>query len=67
MAGIKVKVEFELRDYHLNFIKDQMEKYKIPDEGKAIRILLDYALVDGDLDKIFDRKNMRCISCGSVN
>jgi hypothetical protein len=67
MAGIKVKTEVEVRDYHLNFLKDQMEKYRIPDEGKAIRILLDYALVDGDLDQIFDRKNMRCIACGAVS
>lgn len=66
MAGTKVKVEVELRDYHLNFIKDQMEKYRIPDEGKAIRVLLDYALVDGDLDEIFDRKNMRCVACGGA-
>lgn len=66
MAGVKVKVEHELRDYHLSFIRDMMEKYKIPDEGKAIRILLDFALMDGDLDKIFDKRNMRCISCGGV-
>ncbi|MGE0651417.1 MAG: hypothetical protein AB7P12_06680 [Alphaproteobacteria bacterium] len=66
MAGTKVKTEVELRDYHLNFLRDQMAKYRIPDEGKAIRVLLDYALVDGDLDKIFDRKNMRCIACGGA-
>ncbi len=67
MAGVKVKVELELRDYHLTFIRDQMEKYRIPNEGKAIRVLLDYALVDGDLDKIFDKKNMRCVACGAVS
>ncbi len=66
MAGVKVKTEVEVRDYHLNFLRDQMAKYKIPDEGKAIRILLDFALMDGDLDKIFDRKNMRCIACGGA-
>jgi hypothetical protein len=43
-----------------------MQKYRIKDEGKALRVLLDYAVSDGDLDLIFDKKNMRCIACGGV-
>ncbi len=66
MAGTKVKIDWEVRDYHINFLQDMAKKYRIPDEGKAMRVLLDYALQDGDLDQIFDKKNMRCIACGGV-
>ncbi len=66
MSGIKVKIDWELRDYHINFFKDMAEKYGIVDEDKALRVLADYALQDGDLDQIFHKKNMRCIACGGV-
>jgi hypothetical protein len=66
MAGNKLSFTFDARDYQLSFLRDMMEKYKIKDEGKALRVLLDYAVSDGDLDLIFDKKNMRCISCGGV-
>ena len=66
MSGIKVKIDWELRDYHINFFKDMAEKYGIVDEAKALRVLADYALQDGDLDQIFHKKNMRCIACGGV-
>jgi hypothetical protein len=66
MAGTKVKVDWEVRDYHINFLKDMAEKYGIKDEAKAMRVLIDFALQDGDLEKIFDKKNMRCIACGGA-
>ncbi len=66
MSGIKVKIDWELRDYHVNFFKHMAEKYGIVDEDKALRVLADYALQDGDLDQIFHKKNMRCIACGGV-
>lgn len=66
MAGTKVKVDWEVRDYHINFLKDMAKEYRLPDEAKAMRVLIDYALQDGDLDEIFSKKNMRCIACGGV-
>lgn len=66
MAGNKEMFSFEARDYQLSFLRDMMQKYRIKDEGKALRVLLDYAVSDGDLDLIFDKKNMRCIACGGV-
>ncbi len=66
MAGIKVKIDWEARDYQISFLKDMAEKYSIKDEAKAMRVLIDYALQDGDLDFIFAKKNMRCIACGGV-
>ena len=65
MAGVKVKETFEVRDYHMEFLKNMKEKYKIPNEAKALRVLLDYAVGEGDLDKIFDRNNVRCYACHS--
>ena len=59
-------VPVKLRDYHLEFLKDMMAKYKIPDQDKALRVLLDYAVQDADLDLVFDKKNMRCIACGGA-
>ncbi|MGE5536993.1 MAG: hypothetical protein ACM30I_00095 [Gemmatimonas sp.] len=66
MAGNKEKFTFDARDYQLSFLRDMMQQYGIKDEGKALRILLDYAVQDGDLDVIFSKKNMRCIACGGV-
>jgi hypothetical protein len=66
MAGNKESFTLEVRDYHRSFLRDMMEKYGIKDEGKAMRVLLDFAVSDGDLDLIFSKKNMRCIACGGV-
>ena len=66
MAGNKSSQSFEVRDYQIEFLRDMMAKYNIKDEGKALRILLDYAVQDGDLDAIFHKANMRCIACGGV-
>ena len=62
----KQTVQVELREYQIEFLKDMMAKYKIPDQGKALRVLLDYAVQDADLDLVFDKKNMRCIACGGA-
>jgi hypothetical protein len=66
MAGNKSALTFDARDYQIDFLRDMMAKYDIKDEGKALRVLLDYAVQDGDLDAIFDKKNMRCIACGGM-
>jgi hypothetical protein len=66
MAGNKSAMTFEARDYQIEFLRDMMGKYAIKDESKALRVLLDYAVQDADLDAIFDKKNMRCIACGGV-
>ncbi len=38
------------------------EKYQLPDAGKALRCLIDYAATDGDWDEIFSK--IRCLRCG---
>jgi hypothetical protein len=59
-------VQVQLRDYQISFLEEMMAKYRIPDQGKALRVLLDYAVQDADLDLVFDKKNMRCIACGGA-
>ena len=66
MAGQKASFTFEMRDYQLSFLKDMVAQYKLPDEGKALRVLLDYAVSDADLETVFGKKNMRCIACGGA-
>lgn len=65
MAGVKVKQTVEVRDYHVEFLKNMKEKYKLPNDDKALRVLLDYAVGEADLDQIFSRNTMRCYGCHS--
>lgn len=62
MAGEKVTVEFEINEDAQTLLQDIVEKYKLPNSSKAIRILLDYVAKDGDQDVIF--KKIRCRRCG---
>ncbi len=44
------------------FLQDMAEKYALPDEHKALRVLLTYAMQEGNPDDIF--KFVRCRHCG---
>ncbi len=44
------------------FLKDMAEKYALPDEQKALRVLVTYAMEEGNSDEIF--KFVRCRHCG---
>jgi hypothetical protein len=47
---------------HRKFLKDMAEKYDLPDEHKALRVLLTYAMQEINPDDIF--KFVRCHHCG---
>ena len=47
---------------HRRFLQDMCEKYDLPDQHKALRVLVTYAMQDGNLDDIF--KYVRCHHCG---
>ena len=47
---------------HRKFLREMAEKYGLPDEHKAMRVLVTYAIEDGNLDDIF--KLVRCHHCG---
>ncbi len=62
MGGIKVEHAFELNDDHVDWLKEMTEKYALDDEGKALRIVLDYVMEAADLNTVFEV--IRCNHCG---
>ena len=63
MEKDKVEVTLELERDHAEWLAAVVDKYGFPDESKAARVLLDFALQDGDEDLIFAPENMRCRHC----
>jgi hypothetical protein len=63
MAGEKNKVELDIQSDSLDMLKHFADKYKLADESKALRVILDYVIKDGDEEEIFLKK--RCLRCGS--
>ena len=62
MAGVKVKVPFEIHPDAYEMLVLIANRYELPDASKALRCLLDYAATDGDWDEIFAK--IRCRRCG---
>ncbi len=49
---------------HNEWLGEMAKEYRFPDGSKSLRVLLDYAIKDGDKELIFSRKNARCRFCG---
>ena len=64
MPSDKVTHGFEIEREQLAWLEQVARDYKLADEAKAIRVLLDFAIQDGDRDLIFSPDNMRCRFCG---
>ena len=60
----KIELTHSLESDQLDWLSEIIQEYDLPDESKAIRILLDYAIEDADKDEIFSPDNMRCNYCG---
>jgi len=61
MGGIKNKHSFDLNNDHIAWLKEMVETYSLDDEGKAVRIILDYIKEEADLDEVFEE--IRCNHC----
>ena len=62
MASIKQKFEVELGIDQIAFIRSMKDKYEIVDEGKALRALIDYLIVNQDVhNEVFGKR--RCFRC----
>ena len=61
MGGMKTDRTFDVNEDHGYWLKEMATKFDLPDEHKALRCLLDYAMTDGDLDAIFGE--IRCKHC----
>ena len=55
----KIELTLSLESDHLDWLSEIIQDYDLPDESKAIRILLDYAIEDADKDEVFSPDNMR--------
>jgi len=61
MAGEKIGRQFNINEDHLHFLEEMGEQYDLQDIDKVLRVLLDYAMEDGDREEIFAR--VRCLRC----
>ena len=61
MGGIKVEQTFQLNDDHVDWLKEMTKKYALDDEGKALRIVLDYVKEEADQATVFEE--IRCNHC----
>jgi hypothetical protein len=58
----KTPLTVDLKDRQLEFIRRMIKKHDLPDEGKAIRILVDFAMHESaEEERIFT--NIRCSGC----
>ncbi len=64
MPSDKVTHTFEIESEQRDWLGEVAEEYGLADEDKALRVLLDYAIEDGDNETIFAAHNMRCRFCG---
>ena len=63
MTKNKETISVNLEEDQLNWLADIVEKFELPDESKALRILLDYVMEETEEEEIFDIENMRCRHC----
>ncbi len=62
MQKHKVVEQVEIESDQLEWLKDMAESHELPDLSKALRVVLDHAMMDGDEDDIFG--SIRCRRCG---
>ena len=64
MASGKVTLSVEIESEHNEWRGEVAKEFRFPDGSKSLRVLLDYAIKDGDRELIFSRRNGRCRFCG---
>jgi hypothetical protein len=62
MARTKEQATFALERDQKEWLERVAEDHELPDASKALRILLDYAMQDGNENEIFE--TVRCRHCG---
>ena len=61
MAGDKTERNVMLSDEQVDFLEEMAKQYDLPDVDKVLRVLIDYAMEDGDQEEIFEQ--IRCLRC----
>ncbi|MPY90494.1 MAG: hypothetical protein GEU99_21555 [Luteitalea sp.] len=60
----KLSLSVELEQAKIDFLEEMARTYNLPDAGKAVRCLIDYARENTDAQPtIFDE--VRCNDCGT--
>ena len=62
MQKSKIVEPLEIEADQLEWLKDMANEYGLPDAAKALRVVLDHAMLDADEDEIFG--TVRCRRCG---
>ena len=63
MPKDKVDVNLKIEREQLQWIDSIADEYKLKDQSKVIRVLIDFAIKDSDTDLIFSRESSRCMYC----
>ena len=63
MAGPNVEQAFQVKEDQVEWLKKMAEEYNLPDEHKALRVLIDYAMKHGDLERVFVK--IHCLRCNT--
>jgi hypothetical protein len=61
MSKNKVEERFEIEADQKAWLEDMAREHGLPDASKALRVILDFARTDGDLQQIFGE--IRCFRC----
>ena len=61
MNKSKVTVPFEIEADQQAWLEEKAAAHKLADASKALRVLLDFAMIDGDEAEIFEK--IRCTRC----
>ena len=59
----KVEVTIKIEVDQLDWLLEMVSTFDLEDDSKAVRVLLDYAIEDGDEEHIFSIENTRCRRC----
>ena len=60
MPRNKLSVEYEIESDQQEWLEEMATKWGLTNEAKALRVLLDFAMQDGDERLIFSDDNTRC-------
>lgn len=61
-----VAVTVELYEHQVEQLKEFQTRFSLPDFGKTVRVMIDYAVRDGDQTAIFFSPQTTC-ACGSAH
>ena len=63
MAGDKIDTTFTINPDMLVYLERAAERFELEDASKALRVLLDFAIYEGDQERIYTK--IRCKRCMS--